>query len=120
MKELKIDDRLSTNDVKKVYDKLIGVARKGKNSIIHYDEIMLIAGLDRENAHDRETVLGRMLGGISQHEMDCDRPPLSAIVVLKLKPQVPGKGFFGFNDTKLSDYEYWIKKINEVWKHWSK
>ena len=123
LKEQKIYDRLSVNDIKKVYKKLIEVARKGKQKngmgIIFYGEIMDIVGLDGENAYDREVVLGRMLGGISEHEDKGDKPLLSAVVVLK-DGKIPAKGFYGFNDTLMSNEEFWFKEIRKVWDYWSK
>src|SRR3989338_5342627 len=87
LRERKLDDRLFVNDVKKVYDKLIEVARKGrqnnKEGIIFYEDIMLIAGLHRENPADREIVLSNMLWGISDFEQLSGKPLLSAIVVRK-------------------------------------
>jgi hypothetical protein len=121
--EQKIDDRLSIETVKRVYQKLIEVAKKQKGyetGIIFYEKIMAIAGLEREDPHDRETVLGRMLGGISEHEEECGRPLLSAVVVLKDTPRMPSKGFYYFNDTDMSDEEFWFKEIKKVWDYWSK
>jgi len=121
--EREIDDRLSVETVKKVYQKLIKVAKKQKEyekGIIFYEEIMAIADLEREDPHDRETVLSRMLGGISEHEKECSRPLLSAVVVLKGEVRIPGSGFFGFNDTNMSDEEFWYKEIRKVWDYWSK
>ncbi len=121
----RIDDRLSVNGVKKVYEELIKIARRGKQKskkgIVHYDRIMKIADLNIEDPHDRHTVLSRMLGGISEHERECGRPLLSAVVVLKGDIRMPAGGFYRlFNDTGMSDTEFWIEKINEVWNYWSK
>ncbi len=124
LKEQNIDDRLLVNDVKKVYERMLEAARKGKQNnedgIVHYGEIMKIAGLRIEDPHDRHTVLGTMLGAMSVHERACDRPLLSAVVVLKGDVRIPAGGFYRlFNDTDMSDDEFWIKTINDVWDYWS-
>jgi len=120
--ESSIDNRLSSSQVKKVYEKLKEVARKGKENnragIIFYGEIMNMIGLDPDDPYDREQVLGRMLGGVSQHEKDEGRPLLSAIVVRK-DGKMPGPGFYGFNNTAMTDLQFWIKEIRKVWNYWS-
>lgn len=125
LEQQEIDERLSIDTVKKVYEKLIEVARKRGH--IFYEDIMQIAGLNRENKYDREIVLGRMLGGISEHEKSCSRPLLSAIVVLKKNifdiktgEEFIGKGFFYFNDTSMNNREFWYKEIKKVHDYWSK
>jgi hypothetical protein len=121
--EKSIDDRLSASVIKKVYKKLISVAKRGKQNnrqgIVFYGKIMDMIGLDREDPHDREYVLGNMLGAISEHEKEKGRPLLSAIVVRK-DGKMPGLGFYGFNDTNLSDNNFWVNEIKKVWDYWSK
>jgi hypothetical protein len=60
-----------------------------------------------------------MLGGISGYEKECGRPLLSSVVVLK-DTKMPGQGFFYFNETEMSDEEFWFKEIKKVWNYWNK
>jgi hypothetical protein len=135
--EQEINNRLSAKIVKTVYEKLIEVAKKQKGyerGIIFYEEIMGIAGLEREDPYDREIVLCRMLACISIHEDECKKPMLSAVVVHKPNPQmgilpIPGDGFFElayelgkYNGSKneKDKMRLFSEEIKKVWDYWSK
>jgi len=132
-----IDDRLSVETVQEVYQKLIEVAKKKgpyTKGYITYEEVMLLAELNRENTYEREVVLCAMLGDISIHEHESNRPMLSAVVVHKPNPQMgilamPGDGFFnlaydlglydGSRDTK-DRMRFFSKEIKKVWEYWNR
>ena len=114
-----IENWLSSEAVEKVYGRLIEIAKKGRGATISYGEVMAIADLDRENTFEREQVLGRMLGGISQHEMESGRPLLSSIVVYSTKPRMPGPGFFELFNNGREDVAWLNTVLEETWKYWS-
>ncbi|MEM5861272.1 MAG: hypothetical protein QXJ20_02665 [Candidatus Aenigmatarchaeota archaeon] len=137
LREQGIEEYLSVETVKKVYLKLIEVAKKKQpydKGYITYEEIMSLARINRENTYEREVVLGIMLGGISAHEHDCGRPMLSAVVVHKPNKEmgilaIPGDGFFklaydlGLYDgsrNQKDKMKFWSKEIKRVWDYWSK
>lgn len=111
-----------------VYEKLKEIAREGKQNnirgIIFYENIMLIAGLDRENPADREIKLCKMLDDINRKELAEDRPMITAIVVHK-HDKIPGNGFFNLARdlgklTKQDERLFWVNEIRNVWEYWSK
>lgn len=114
-----IGNRLKVDDVKRVYDSLIAVARKGENSHVYYERVAHIAGLNLNDPFDREIALGHLLGIISEHEKASGRPLLTAIVVTK-ETNMPGKGFWGFNEKNMDKNRFWIQEIRKVWEYWSK
>lgn len=113
-----------------VYEKLKEVARNGKEDnnkgIIFYEEVMAIAGLDITDAAEREIELAKLLDDINREERKEDRPMITAVVVHKNPPKIPGQGFFKlaneWNRMKegQSDKEFWIAEINSVWDCWSR
>ena len=132
LKEEGIEEYISVDVLKKVYFKLIDVAKQ--RGYITYEKIMDIAGINRKNKYERGYVLGGMLGGISRHEHSCGRPLLSAVVVYKFSPLkenrlMPGEGFFKLaynlglyngSRNRKDRAKFWIEEINKVWNYWSK
>ncbi len=111
-----------------IYEKLKEVAQKGKQNnidgIIYYEEVMLLAGLDRENPADREIKLRDMLDNINREEHENGIPMITAIVVRK-DTKIPGKGFFELaREMDLhkgrDDEKFWINEIRKVWDYWDK
>jgi len=73
-----------------IYNKLREVARQ--ETLISYEKVGKLVGLDMDNWPDRNELAGR-LGEISTKEHEAGRPMLSAVVVHKGGVD-PGKGFF--------------------------
>lgn len=109
---------LKAGDMAEIYRTLIRVARKeldyvpDKPGLIFYSDLIPI-----ESRNDEE-LIGEVLGEISDHERREGRPLLSAIVVHKNLPQVPGKGFYTFNDTGENDLIFWGKALGKVHDFW--
>lgn len=108
---------METNELKSM---LTEAAKKGEP--IHYEDIAPLYGFNYDKDADRAEV-GRLLGIISEDELDAGRPMLSAVVVLKGGEAMPGKGFFDLarrrgrfrgGDEKL----YWVSEFQEVCKYW--
>jgi hypothetical protein len=107
----------------KIYAKLREVARSGR--LITYGELAPLANLDLASLADR-TKLANILGEISTHEHEQNRPLLSAVVVLGGE-SVPGEGFFklardlgvhtgGNPDQNLA---FFVREINRVYAEWA-
>lgn len=114
---------------KKVYEKLIEVAKKQgkyKKGVITYsdlnDECNL--NLDYNNIKDRNEI-SHILGAIARYETKHNRPLLSALVVLKGSvPLKPAYGFFSYADELgvrnkgEKDLELYYRQLKKCWETW--
>jgi len=109
---------------KKVYNKLIEIARAKKT--ITYSELSEECGLflDFDNINDRNKI-SSILGEISKYEVKKGGPMLSSLVVLKNShPQKPAFGFYTYADELEvrkkgeSDQQLFWRQLKECYKHW--
>jgi hypothetical protein len=70
---------------------LIAAARERR--FVYYSDVAPIAGLSMDNPHHRFTVIGALLGAISESEVLKGRPMLSSIVIQKGGGIHLGQGF---------------------------
>ena len=88
---------------------------------VTYGDIAPLADLDMQNPAHREALSG-ILGEISQHEHENDRPMLSAIVVSK-DSSMPGKGFFDLARAlgvyHGDDLTFFSDELKRVYRQWS-
>ena len=102
-----------------VYSELIAAAKY--RGTITYQEIAKMMGLPLTGNY-MQSLIGYILGEISEDEVEKGRPMLSSIVV-GVKG-VPGPGFYKFARdlgrlTDQSDEEFWTaekKKVYDTWK----
>jgi hypothetical protein len=120
-----------------VREKLIEVAKRG--GTITYGELMKEFGIPR--GHRKPGIgIGHVVGDISEHEHDNERPLISAIVVransgTTICPKgIPGGGFFGlpgipsilsrseseWANPKLTEKEqkFVLAQQQKVWQYW--
>jgi hypothetical protein len=120
--EQRIDKETSAQDVENVYEFLKEVCRK--RTIDYYETIMGILHFSMDDAHLREFVMPRVLGGISQHEIDRTKDEfmaITAVIVLKgSKPSTPGPGFFCFKPNNMSRDVFFAKCLSTLYAYWSK
>jgi hypothetical protein len=108
-----------------IYEKLKEAASAKPEKLLHYSDIAPLAGLDMSLQEDRNT-LSAMLGEISTYEYKQGHPLLSAIVVLKGDPPMPGKGFFtlaaelGRLQPGQDKGDFWAEEVRRVLAQWQK
>jgi len=115
----------------RVRNKLIEIAKKqGKyeKGVITYSELNIDCNLGinfEGDAGGKE--IGKILGDISEYELDNERPPLSVLVGLKYKkPFTPSDGFFNLMDKlKIREYketndQLKIRLMNWCYNYWAK
>jgi len=109
----------------KMYKKLIEVAEQ--DTVITYSRLNseLGLGLNFESPGDR-VKMSDMLGEISEHEFEHDRPLLSGVVIEKKVPLFPAHGFFsmakklGVQSPKVSDVTFWAQELTRLYNTWRK
>ncbi len=105
---------------KAIHKKLTEVARL--QATISYSELAPLADLDMSRDSDRVEI-GRILGEISMHEHEHERPMLSAVVTQK--DGDPGKGFYtlarelGVMARRMSKLAFWSLELRRVHDYWS-
>jgi hypothetical protein len=102
-----------------IYEELKRVAARA--TTVTYSEIAPLAGLSMDDPSHRDEI-GRLLGEISEHEHEMNRPLLS-VVVIHRDNNMPGPGFFklakrlglydGLDDLKFFLDE--LKRAHTVW-----
>ena len=130
LREEEIEEYLTVEDVKRVYQRLVEVARAMK--ITFYSKVMEVANLSMDNAYEREQVLGKMLGGMSKYTYEKYGIFISSLVVRKPNLEtntisIPSDGFFrllegyGYNfATQIDKMSIWLNELRKVWKFFSK
>jgi len=107
-----------------IYDRLKDVARNGE--LVTYGEIAPLANLNMENPGNRNT-MAQILGDISTHEHEQERPMLSAVVVL-VETGYPGDGFFALarelglhhGKKEFEDLDFFVQEVKRVYTCWEK
>jgi len=115
-----MEEMIMTSHVRKVYERLIKVARAQET--IFYEGVAGLIGLDMENPADRNK-LGQILGEISTYEVkEKGRPMLSALVVHKGDDYMPGSGFFNLarelERYTGPDYAFFCRELRAVHEAW--
>jgi len=77
---------------KKIYNKLIGVAKKG--TVIYEGDLASVAGMNMSLPHERHE-LDRQLDEINTYEHEQGHPILSAVVIQR-DSHMPNRHFFEF------------------------
>lgn len=122
MTELKPKYR-GTREYLLVYAELINAARY--RGTITYQEVALLMGLPLTGSYmGSET--GNMLGEISEDEVKCGRPMLSAIAVTNSGK--PGGGFYNWaqdlgrlkDDSEEAKKKFWDAEKRAVYETWRK
>lgn len=111
--------------IKDIRSKLIELARmKTPWSYSQLNE-QLMLGLDYTNPQDRE-LIGEWLGEISLHELERERPLLSALIIHKSNGHEQGDGFYklcseiyGRNWEELkADPDFELDRMKECYVFW--
>ena len=105
-----------------VRNKLIEIAKLGR--LLTYSEVNRECKLDLNfDLQCDRAELGRILGNISIHENDNDRPMLSAVVTIKGQVK-PSFGFYNLAE-KLGLLSYnenkdlfWAREVKKVFEYW--
>jgi len=102
-----------------IYERLIGIARKG--TVTYYSDIAPMVGLDMDLPPDRNKI-GELLDDINQREHADGRPLISAVVVQKDTLR-PGQGFFklsrGLGLFTGSDRDaFYVQELRKVHDYW--
>ena len=106
---------------KEIYHKLITTAANQRT--VPYGQIAPLAGLDMSSPADRKS-LGEILGEISSHEHDLNRPLLSVVATFSGSLE-PSPGFYNlaaslgvYDKAKAKDEFFYIEltKAHEFWK----
>ena len=101
-------------------DLLIEAAKEGR--FIYYSDIAPQLGLDMDREADRAKI-GRILGKLSEEEVEQGRPMLSAIVVHK-GDETPGDGFYKLA-RDLGRFQtghrhiFWAEEVKRLFEYWS-
>jgi hypothetical protein len=103
----------------RIREHLIGVARKQATTT--YAEIARLAGLDVDDAADRERLAG-LLREISTAEHAAGRPMLTAVVVHRGRGR-PGRGFFDLarslgRHSAGDDAAFFNTEVERVYTEW--
>jgi hypothetical protein len=104
-----------------IYSELINAARY--RGTVTYQEIAMILGLPLKGSY-MGSVIGGLLGDISEDEVNEGRPMLSAVAVGV--SGIPGKGFYGlahehgkeFENTKEGRLKFWEDEKQTVYETW--
>jgi len=105
---------------KKIYGKLIEVARKG--TVIYESDIAKVSGMNMSLPHEKRE-LDRQLDEINKSEHEQGHPVLSAVVIQK-DSHMPTRHFFEFcreiGVLKGGDEdEFYIKELRNVHIYWA-
>jgi hypothetical protein len=107
-----------------LYNVLTDRATAGPDSLVTYAESAAVLGLNLENPGHR-TELARLLGEISTHEVQQQRPMLTSIVVHSGGDQLPGIGFYelgrqlGVVRPGEDQDMFAIRQMKATWQWWS-
>jgi len=105
---------------KRIYNKLIEVAKKG--TVIYESDLAKVAAMNMSLPHERRE-LDRQLDEINSYEREQGHPVLSAVVIQK-ESHMPNIGFFEFcKDIGLlkneDEDEFYIKELRKVYIYWA-
>jgi len=106
-----------------IHEKLKEAARAKPERLLYYSDIAPLSGLDMAFQEDRNK-MAEILGDISTYEHDRGRPLLSAVVVHRGDPQLPGDGFFKLAmSLKLirpgqDRAMFWAEELKKVYEYW--
>jgi hypothetical protein len=105
---------------KKIYNKLIEVAKKG--TVIYETDIARVAGYNLDLPHERRE-MGRDLDEINSNELGQGRPVLSSVIVQR-ETLMPGRRFFDYcRDAGLlkteDEDEFYIREQRKAYVFWA-
>lgn len=103
----------------KLLKKLINVAER--KSLITYEEVADLLGLNLDDPDDHYHTLPTMMGELNEEMMELGKPMITALIVLKnSRPYTPGEGFYNLmirlkrmkpnEDRQL----FWAKEVNTI------
>lgn len=105
----------------KLYKFLCLKAKEG--SLVTYGEVADYMGLDLNDPYDHYTILPNLMGNINRDLIANKEPLITALIILKTKPQEPSKGFYNFAKEMnlipkgMKNYPFWVQEVSKVFNH---